>query len=636
MARGRISLACIPIAPRLKGSVRIKGNPGRWDCCPRRKRGGLHKLSLQLAWIVSALAFAGCTAKHYRRSADNEAYQLIGQKSPMVTNMEPHFTIEETNHLNFEGLPETNATNDFLGEAAESEIGAKVLSLDNALEMAVKHSRTYQNSKEQLYLTALSLSLSRHQFTPIFSSGGSATYAIATVPRIGPETNEFGSFVIHNDEFSESRSFHATGGFGVDWLIRDIGRITAAFTTDFLRYVSGDPRSIVSSQLAATFSRPLLRNAGFKTDIENLTQSERDLLYGLRDFVRFRKDFSVQIASAYYGVLGNRDTAQNSFLNFQSSRKAADRTRDLAAEGRTTQTDLGRIEQQELSAESVWVNAVRTYQRSLDDFKIQLGIPVDSRIVLDDKELQQLKIHHPNINVDDAIRIALAARLDYQNARDEQQDSARKVALAADRLKPQLDLVANGGLNSPTKDHGFPLPEISNYYWNVGANLDLPLERKAERNDYRAALIAQERARRNAELQRDEIELQIRDSWRTLEQAKRNYEINEIGVKLAERRVEEQELLAEFGRAKALDQVDAQNALLSSKVQLTQALVAHTIARLQFWDNMGILYIKDDGQWEEMEEPTRSAAIWPAAETVASSFPRSATNERRVNASLSN
>jgi outer membrane protein TolC len=587
--------------------VRIKGYPGRWAGCPREKRDGSHNLYLCLAALALALALAGCTAKHYRRAADRDAYRLIGQKAPLVTNMEPHFTIEQTNQISFEGLPESNGTKDFLGEAAQSEIGAKVLSLDKALEIAVKHSRTYQNSKEQLYLSALSLSLARHQFTPIFSGGGSGTYEVDTFP-------------IQNDGFSEIRTANANGRLGVDWLIRDLGRITAAFTTDFLRYVSGNPQSIISSQLGATFTRPLLRDSGFKTDIENLTQAERDLLYALRDFVRFRKDFSVGVASAYYGVLGNRDTAQNSFLNFQSSRKAGDRTRDLAAEGRTTQTDLGRIEQQELSAESTWVNAVRSYQRSLDDFKIQLGIPVDSRVVLDDKELQQLKIHHPRIDVDDAIRIALAARLDYQNARDEQQDSMRKVALAADRFKPQLDVVASGRINSPVRDHGFTLPEVSNYSWDVGATLDLPLERKAERNSYRAALITQERARRNAELQRDQIELQIRDSWRTLEQAKRNYEINEIGVKLAERRVEEQELLAEYGRAKALDQVDAQNALLSSKVQLTQALVAHTIARLQFWDNMGILYIKEDGQWEDMEEPTRGAGVLPMERPVASSL----------------
>jgi outer membrane protein TolC len=86
-----------------------------------------------------------------------------------------------------------------------------------------------------------------------------------------------------------------------------------------------------------------------------------------------------------------------------------------------------------------------------------------------------------------------------------------------------------------------------------------------------------------------------------LDQAKRSYEISEIGVRLAERRVEEQNLLAELGRAKALDQVDAQNALNDSKNQRTQALVTHTIARLQFWNNMGILYIKENGQWEEMK-----------------------------------
>jgi outer membrane protein TolC len=583
----------------------------------------------------ASLALAGCTARHYRRSADKAAYGLIAQKSPLVTNMEPHFTIEETNQINLEGLPVANATNDFLGDSAQAEIGTKVLSLDKALEMAVQHSRTYQNNKEQLYLTALSLSLARHQFTPLFAAGGSGFYTVDTFPKIDSRTNILGQFLVHNDEFTEKRNVELKGSIGVDWLIRDIGRITAAFTTDFLRYVSGDPRTIVSSQLAATFRRPLLRDAGFKTDIENLTQAERNLLYGIRDFVRFRKDFTVQIASSYYGVLGFRDGARNSFLNFQNSRKTGDRTRDLAAEGRTTQTELGRIEQQELSSESTWVNAVRTYQRGLDDFKILLGIPVDSRIVLDDKELEQLKIHHPKISVDDAIRIALAARLDYQNSKDEEDDSVRKVALAADRFKPQLDLIANGQINSPVRGKGFPLPEVSNYNWDVGATLDLPLERTAERNDYRAALITQDRARRNVELQRDQIELQIRESWRTLEQAKRNYEINEIGVRIAERRVEEQELLAEFGRAKALDQVDAQNSLLSSKDQLTQALVAHTIARLQFWDNMGILYIKEDGQWEEMEETPHAANEPHSRNTIMASspLPSPPTEERQHPAS---
>jgi outer membrane protein TolC len=293
---------------------------------------------------------------------------------------------------------------------------------------------------------------------------------------------------------------------------------------------------------------------------------------------------------------------RNSYLNLETSRRTAERTRALAREGRTTQSDLGRLGQQELSAESAWVNAIRTYKRALDDFKIQLGIPVETKIVLDDRELAQLTIRQPAIDTDDAIKVALTARLDYQNLRDQDQDTARQVKLAADRLKTQLDLTASAGLASAQQSQGFPMVDPQRYHWNAGVNLDLPLERKAERNAYRSALITQERSARSVAQRRDEIELQVRESWRTLEQAKRTHEISEIGVKLAARRVEEQELLAQLGRAKAQDQVDAQNDLVNSKNQLTQALVAHTIARLQFWNNMGILYIKHNGQWKEPDD----------------------------------
>jgi len=550
---------------------------------PPSKGADAGKVCLRIGILGCAVWLAGCTAAHYRRSADKETYRAIAGKSSMVTNMDPHFTIEQTNTVDLTGLPVVAETNDFLGEAAAAEVGARILPLQQALELAVKRSRTYQDNKEQLYLTALSLTLARHQFAPIFSGGGSTTYSVD-----------------RSDGLVEK--FDAAGNVGVGWLIRDIGKISAAFTTDFLRYLSGDPHTVTSSQIGATFTRPLLRNAGYKAEIETLTQAERDLLYQLRNFTRFRKDFSVQIASAYYGVLGNRDAVRNSFLNLAGSRRAGDRTRALAAEGLTTQTDLGRIEQQELSAESAWVNAGLNYQRSLDDFKIQLGISVETRMVLDDRELQALTIQNPKIKVADAIAVALIARLDYQNVQDQLKDSERKVALAVDFLKPQLDFVANGGFVSPIQDHGFALPDPKRYNWNAGAVVDLPLDRKLERNSYRAALISRERSARAADLQRDQIELQVRDSWRSLEQARRNYQISEVGVKLAERRVEEQELLAEVGRAKALDQVDAQNALVSSKDQRTQALVAHTIARLQFWDNMGILYIKENGQWQELDE----------------------------------
>jgi outer membrane protein TolC len=558
---------------------------------------------LLASWALGGLLVAGgCTNRQYRASADKEVYGAIAGKTPAVPNTERHFTIDQTNAFSLQGLPVSDKMEGSLGPAAASERGAHVLSLEKALATAVKCSRTYQDSREKLYLTALSLTLSRHAFTPLFTAGGTGDYQVQTeeaVALVPDPANPGETKVITSDNLAEQHSLHGTGKVGVEWLIRDVGKISAALTTDFLRFLTGDPRTVTSSALGATFSRPLLRNSAYKTEQENLTQAERDLLYELRSFVSFRKGFSVQVAKAYYGVLGNRDRVRNSFLNLQSSRRTAERTRALASEGRTTQSDLGRLSQQELSAESTWVDAIRSYKRALDDFKFQLGLPVAIQLMLDDRDLQQLTIRHPEIDITNSIRVALAARLDYQNVNDQYADSQRQTVLAADRLKPQLDLVASGGINSVQEIRGFALPDPQRYHWNAGLDVDLPLNRKAERNGYRSALIAEAKAARTVAQRQDEIEQQVRESWRTLEQAKRTYEISEIGVKLAERRVEEQELLAQLGRAKAQDQVDAQNDLANSMNQRTQALVDHTIARLQFWNDMGILFIKENGQWEE-------------------------------------
>ncbi len=558
-----------------------------------------------LGGLLLLALVAGCTTKYYRKSADHQVYGVIKAKSPSVPNMDPQFTIEQTNAALMAGFPIATNVSEFLGPDGQRESGARVLNLKQTLDIAIHSSRSYQSRKEQLYLSALSLTLDRHQFTPLFSASGNANYGGETehAVTVGIDQATGLPIPVVSDNLVEQQRVAASGSINANWLIRDVGRLTTSLTTDFIRFVTGDPRTTSQSQMAATFARPLLRNAAFKAQIETLTQAERQLLYDLRDFTRYRKDFAVQTATAYYGVLGSRDIVRNNYLNLQSSRKNAERSRALAQEGRITQSDLGRLEQQELSAESVWINSVRSYQLALDNFKFQLGLIVDTNIVLDDRELEILQILDPNLGVDDSIRIALAARLDYLNAKDQLEDAVRKVKLAANFLKPQVDFGATVALNSnPDRNTGLQLPQTDRYSWNAGLTVDPGLDRVAERNTYRAAIITRNSAARAIDQQEDSIKLQVRDSWRTLDQAKRNYAISQVGVKIAERRVEEQNLLAELGRAKAQDQVDAQNALSDSKNQLTQALVTHTIARLQFWDNLGILYIKDNGQWEEIRD----------------------------------
>ena len=126
--------------------------------------------TISSVWLLLVVFLAGCTASHYRKSADKEVYRAIQGKTPLVTNMDPKFTIEQTNVLSLAGLPIATNAQAFLGPEGEHEPGARILNLEGALGLATDFSRNYQSQKEQLYLSALSLSLSRHVFAPIFSA----------------------------------------------------------------------------------------------------------------------------------------------------------------------------------------------------------------------------------------------------------------------------------------------------------------------------------------------------------------------------------------------------------------------------------------------------------------------------------
>jgi len=557
--------------------------------------------------LLLVLLPGGCGTAHYRKSADKEAARIIAQKTPAVPNMDPRFTIEPSNEISLAGLTLTTNLEAFLGNEGLSESNAPIVSLESALALAVQRNRDYQNQKELVYLEALNLSLDRYRFTPIFSSGGNVTaqnqpqdVARAIDQLAGTQT----ALLSQDTKLVQQYNVSGRGTAGASMLLRTGATLASSFSLDFLRFLNGDPRFLVQSSLGATLTQPLLRGAGYRATMENLTQSEHNLLYRLREFTQYRKDFSVRVARDYYGVLQTRDQTRNQYLGYQNFLQNVRRGQANAEEGRIAQAELGQLQQAALSAEARWINAVRSYKQNLDQFKLTLGLPAEARLVLDERELTSLRVLHPDLGVEEAMQVALNTRLDLQTAKDQRADALRRIKVAANGLLPRVDFTIGGRVDSKPGNNPLDL-DYARTRGSAGLNFDLGLDRKAERNSYRGALIAAERAARQAELQTDQVKLQIADDWRNLDQAKRSHEISDLGVQLAERRVEEQQLRADLGRGTARDLVEAQTALITSHDERIAALVNHTIARLQFWRDMGILFIKEDGKWEELTHAKR-------------------------------
>ncbi|MHC4720717.1 MAG: TolC family protein [Planctomycetota bacterium] len=533
-----------------------------------------------LYWgLGGALIFGlvgACSPQHYKDEADELVYKIIDNKWHESFGQKANYIVSDSdlppspNEIRVDGVPAPPDT----------------IILAQAVAIATANNRNYQRQKENLYLSALALTGIRNDYERQW---------FATVD---------GAYVddsINDDEFFLGSSVATTQ----DFILPGGILISTSLAVDWVRFLTGDPRTTLGSVLTASAAIPLFGAGAGKQDWEQLIQTERQVLYDIRSFNRFRKIFVVETINAYYGVLQERDAVTNAENDYENRVWTKDRLEWLAKAGRMPPYEVDQAEQEMLSASDRYVAAQQNYERALDNLKIRLGLPTDIDIELDQNELkalQEMGITEPAFTMDAAIETALLQRLDLANAADQIDDGLRKVVLAAEGLGTQLNLnsrIASDNIKftSPEGETDFQNLRFHEGMYDFGFEADLPLERVEQRNNYRIALIALERQQRQYDLDVDVLKLQVRDAHRLLLESAERYRIQENSLELAERRVDSTRLLLEAGRLTTRDLLDSQDDLLRAQNAVTAALVAHLDAKLSFFRDVGILQVRPDGMW---------------------------------------
>ena len=536
-----------------------------------------------LRGVLCAAAILGmlgaCSPEYHKADADEEVYKIIDSKWHDSFGQKANYIISDSN------IPPS--PNDIQIEKAIPPSG--VLSLVETVAIATTHNRNYQRQKEALYSRALGLTGERYKY---------ARRWFATVD---------GAYV---DDSVNDDEFLLTSGLGdsetdfkikQDYLLAGGIEIGTSLAIDWARYLTGDPGTTLGSVLSASLAIPLLGAGAGKVALEELTQDERDVLYQIRLFNRFRKTFVVEIVNDYYGVLQQRDTVTNAENNYKRVLESKERLEMEAKAGRKTRVDVDEAQQDVLRAQSTLVQNQERYERTLDRFKIRLALPTDADIELDQNELKTLEeigISKPDYTLDMAIETALLQRLDLANTMDGIDDTLRKVVLAADGLGTQLNITGNIRYASPDA----PETDLQNLrfhegIYNFGFDADLPFDRKLQRNAYRQALINLEDAQRTYDEFVDTVKLNVRDAYRDLQETADRYNIEKNSLELAEQRVETNRLLLDAGRVSVRILLESEDALLLAQNAVTAALVDHLDAKLSFFRDVGILQVRPDGMW---------------------------------------
>ena len=534
----------------------------------RTKHWSVTCLSCCLISVLGAGLLGGCRNRdQYETEADEEVYKILQNKWQDQFGEMGNYQINEPNVGITEALPEN-------GE----------LSLAEAVAMAVTYSREYQTDKESLYRSALSLTGTRHDYARQWFGTIDADYALN-----GAE---------------EDVTLDVGTGVNQDHLIGNGIQVATGLAIDWSRFLTGDPQTSLGSVLSATITAPILGAGAGMRARETLTLAERGVLYDIRSFSRNRKNFVIGIIRDYYNVLQNRDSVA---IQEASYKRLVDSTNQLRLEvevGQRPGFDLAEAEQTLYTAENSLVVARQNYEQTLDEFKIRLALPTDVDISLSQKELtalEDLGVSLPTYTEEDAIEMALDRRLDLANTVDALDDSARNLELAAKGLGMQLDLVASANADSkaPTQAARIQFHEGT---YGLGLSANLPLDRKTERNAYMTALISYNRQKRTLEEQVETVKLGVRQSYRDLAETAESHRIQQMGFKLAEKTVEVQKLSLQYGLSEVRLLLKAEDDLVSARNSVTRALVDHTIAKLNFFRDIGVLQVRPDGMWEQVTQ----------------------------------
>lgn len=448
------------------------------------------------------------------------------------------------------------------------------------LEYAVRHSRGYHDQMENLYLAALDVTLQRHLLHPIPFVREDLNYNAKFNPA---QTTTNG---VTSTDYKLAAAMSAATSMGIQQKLPYGGQIAASTVVTFIDALTEQSQGAETAAVTLSGSLPLLRGAGM-VNLEGLISSERQLVYQVRAFEQFRRNFVVTVASSYFRLLASQQNVFNRRLNLSNLAALTERTQTLYDNGRIIFLQVQQALQSQLFAQSALIDAEEQYQAALDSFKLLIGMPVDERLEI---VPVQLEVPIPKYREREAIELAMRYRLDLRTAADQVDDAQRAIANAKNGLLPDVNLT---GQITGGNFAGTPASSLDDrtLQYAAGVRIDLPVDRVAERNTLRRALISFQKAQRNLSQQKGQVVSDVRDSMRTIRAATATEIIQRKGIELAQRRLEYSNELLKNSQATARDVVEAQTSLLNAQDQHEQAKAQLYIRVLEFLRDTGTLRV---------------------------------------------
>lgn len=325
----------------------------------------------------------------------------------------------------------------------KNESGQVVLDIPGAVRLALLESPSYQTELEDLYLSALDVSFERFRFDCQFFGSSDILFTADGRDRSGSgeSSSEFEVNPASPGSGLQVRRMTATGS-----------ELVVGLANSLVWQFAGPDDYSGSTLLDFSLVQPLLRAGGRTRILERLTISERSLLANVRQMERFRRGFYLNVvtgrnpgpgpsrrggigvgaggfggfsglggggflstgggtgggntggagaagADGYLGLLQTAQVLRNQRANVAALRESVLQLQASNEAGRIDRFQVDLAQQALYNAQSQLLSSENAYLRTLENFKIDIGLPPELEVEISDQMLDSLNLLDPELEL---------------------------------------------------------------------------------------------------------------------------------------------------------------------------------------------------------------------------------------------
>ena len=441
------------------------------------------------------------------------------------------------------------------------QVDVPVLTLQAAVTLALRQNDRLLTVNENIDRANLSVNLARSAFAP------------KVVPNI---LGSFGQTNISNQTYNVDASKRFASGtelrstIGASTFQNQLGNFTNTDTTFMI-------------------SQPILRGFGRAVGRRSLDRAEFQAGDAVRQQLLAEQQVAVEVASAYYRVVAQREMVEVAQRALGSSRSLLVASTAKLRAGLVSRLDVLRAQQLVAEAEIQLFDAQAAVEDAMDQLRLLFGRGLEYQFVVTQGIPSDVRPIPPEI----AVERARENRIDLRSAEARLDEAERDIRYARNQLLPQLDV--NVALTRrETTDSLRTAFGLDEFKFATFFAVSMPLDRTPQTLALHNALIDRDRQTRATEMLTLRIVSEVRRAARQQQRLVRGLEVADTSLEFAEQEVELARLRYQRGLSNNLDVVTAEAGLLNASSRRITLLADLAVSRLTLLAAMGTLDPRED------------------------------------------